>query len=172
MSLKIAQKFKKRIFYYFRDLISKLILIITKKKIKKDEKIIKKIEDLLISKESYKVRFTDRVEIIKEKKERINYHLVKLRNRENDDDNRKKKKYYKKFEYLIDYENKISEQYKKDLIAIDKKVNSLRKRTGKIYIRDELSKLRVKFYEKIAKKLNILYYPFCIKDSFFSKKIK
>ena len=32
--------------------------------------------------------------------------------------------------------------------------------------------MRVKFYEKIAKKFNILYYPFCIKDSFFSKKDK
>lgn len=181
MSLKIAQKFKKRTFYYFRNLISKLIIIITKKKIKKDEKFIKKIEDLQISMESYKVRFTDRVKIIKVKKvhlwlmkakESMKDHLAKLRNRENEDDNRKKKKYNEKFEHLIDYEKKISEQYKKDLIAIDKKVNSLKKRTGRIYIRDELSKLRVKFYKKIAKKLNILYYPFCIKDSFFSKKDK
>ena len=105
-------------------------------------------------------------------KESMKDHLAKLRNRENEDDNGKKKIYNEKFEHLIDYEKKISEQYKKDLIAIDKKVNSLRKRTGGIYIRDELSKLRVKFYEKIAKKFNILYYPFCIKDSFFSKKDK
>ena len=100
MSLKIAQKFKKRIFYYFRNLISKLIIIITKKKIKKDEKFIKKIEDLQISKESYKVRFKDRVKFIKVKKvylwlmkakESMKDHLAKLRNRENEDDNGKKK---------------------------------------------------------------------------------